>query len=354
LTLVLTFRPAWFFSVDQLAMAANCVIAAMGCLVILSLLDGGSAFAISNLLLIYMYIFGFIRLLFSTAVACGIMIVCIYNLFIIYGDMDYSSLTPNNYLLLCGLLIGATTTRLLEGSARRHFLTRRALQAEKKRTDDLILSIFPPEIAKRLHAGEKVIADSHGEGTVLFADLVGFTDLARRFSPTHVVEVLNDLFSMMDRLAAKHGIEKIKTIGDAYMAASGVTTWAPDSAERIAEFALELVEQLGDYAKQHNYPIAVRVGIATGQVVSGVIGSTKPSFDLWGDTVNLASRLEQQSDAGSIQVSEATYWRLQEKFQFEKRGLVVAKGIGEVEAFLLRGRKPPLRLIEKGTGATAR
>jgi class 3 adenylate cyclase len=351
-TLALTFNPPWFFRVDQLVMGANCVLAGAALLVVVIILEGGRQYAVSCMLLVFMFVFGFVRLLFATALIASLLITLIYNATLIFVGESFLSLLSNNYLLLCGIVIGASTTRLVEGTSRRHFLTRKALEAEKSRADNLILSIFPSPIAKRLEAGERIIAESHGEGTVLFADLVGFSSLARRMSPTHLVEVLNDIFSIMDLLTEKHRVEKIKTIGDAYMAASGVTMKVVNSAEPIADFALDLVDEIATYAKAHNYPIAVRVGLSTGQIVSGVIGSKKPSFDLWGDTINLANRMEIHGEAGCIQVNETAYWRLQEKYRLDKRGTVSVKGIGEVEAYFLRGKKQAhLRVIERDAAA---
>ena len=344
--LALTFRPEWFFRVDQPLMAALCILAGIGLLLTTELLEGGRRYGVACILLVLMYVFGFVRLLFSTALISALVVAAVYAAANFYLDVPVAEQITNNYLVLCGIVIGATTTRLLEGSSRRHFITRKALDAEKQKVDELILSIFPPEVAKRLRAGEKIIAESHGEGTALFVDLVGFTTLARRLSPAHVVEVLNELFSIMDRLTEKHGVEKIKTIGDAYMAASGVTVKVANSAEPMAEFALALVDEIAEYARDHNYPVAVRVGMSTGQIVSGVIGSKKPSFDLWGDTVNLASRMEAHAEVGCIQVNETAYWRLQENYRLEKRGTIAVKGVGEIETYYLLGRKPTLRVVE--------
>src|SRR5262249_18631818 len=148
-----------------------------------------------------------------------------------------------------------------------------------------------------------------------------------------------DYFSMLDVLTEKHGVEKIKTVGDAYMVASGLGYEHENSAEHIADFALDMIKAIRDYAERHHFPMALRIGISTGQVVSGVLGLKKPLFDVWGDTVNLASRMESHSEAGQIQVSEATYWRLQENYDFVARGAIEVKGVGPVETYFLLGRK---------------
>ncbi len=151
---------------------------------------------------------------------------------------------------------------------------------------------------------------------------------------------------MLDDLTEKHGVEKIKTVGDAYMVASGLNYERDNSAEHIADFALDMVESIREYAERHHFPLAMRVGISTGQVVSGVIGLKKPLFDVWGDTVNLASRMESTSEAGQIQVSEATYWRLHERYQLLPRGVIEVKGVGSVETYYLTGRKAAETVLE--------
>jgi class 3 adenylate cyclase len=250
-----------------------------------------------------------------------------------------------NFFLVSTLVSGAAVTFLLEGLFRREFLKSRELDterakadSERTKSDNLIESLFPARVAQRLKAGEAIVAESHGEATILFSDLVGFTTLTRRLAPGHLVEILTDYFSMLDGLTEKHGVEKIKTVGDAYMVASGLNYERDNSAEHIADFALEMVEAIRRYAEQHHFPLALRVGISTGQVVSGVIGLKKPLFDVWGDTVNLASRMESTSEAGQIQVSEATYWRLQENYQLVPRGPIEVKGVGAIETFWLMGK----------------
>jgi class 3 adenylate cyclase len=244
-----------------------------------------------------------------------------------------------NFAMISTLISGAAVTYLLERLFRSGFLKSKQLAAERAKSDTLIDGLFPARIAQRLKAGEPTVAESHGEATILFSDLVGFTTLTRRLAPGHLVEVLTDYFSMLDALTEKHGVEKIKTVGDAYMVASGLNYEHDNSAEHIADFALDMVEAVSDYAERHHFPLAMRVGISTGQVVSGVIGLKKPLFDVWGDTVNLASRMESTSEAGQIQVTEATYWRLHEKYDLAPRGAIEVKGVGSVETYFLTGRK---------------
>lgn len=233
------------------------------------------------------------------------------------------------------------------GFALRHyqklsFSARRQLDEANRHIAELLANVLPPLIAVRLQQQAGVIADSHGEATVLFADLVGFSALTRRLSPGHLVEVLNLIFSRFDEAAAGHHIEKIKTIGDCYMGATGVLTEAEGAAavEAVADFGLDLLRIVRETADEIGVPLSVRVGISTGPVVSGVIGRRKYSFDVWGETVNLASRMQSAGVAGRIQVSEGTYWRLQHAFEFETRGIIALKGREDAAAYLLVGRKP--------------
>ena len=214
---------------------------------------------------------------------------------------------------------------------------RHLLLAEQERSERLLLNVLPSPIAARLKQGEAVIADRFPEVTVLFADLVGYTASSDHSSPERVVQVLGELFSALDRLAERHGLEKIKTIGDAYMAVGGLPEPRPDHAEAVAEMALAVREEVGRHLDPAGQPLAVRIGIATGPVVAGVIGTTKFSYDLWGDTVNTASRMESHGVEGCIQVTERTYRRLKDRYRFQRRGPIKVKGKGELVTYLLLG-----------------
>jgi adenylate cyclase len=185
-----------------------------------------------------------------------------------------------------------------------------------------------------------VIADRFAEVTVLFADLVDFTRSSDQSSPERVVKVLNDLFTAFDRLARRHGLEKIKTIGDAYMVAGGLPEPRPDHAQAVAEMALAMREEASRHADPAGQPLQVRIGIDTGPVVAGVIGTTKFSYDLWGDTVNTASRMESHGVEGCIQVTERTYRRLKDRYRFQRRGPIQVKGKGTLVTYLLLGGPP--------------
>ncbi|NEP43083.1 MAG: adenylate/guanylate cyclase domain-containing protein, partial [Okeania sp. SIO2H7] len=201
------------------------------------------------------------------------------------------------------------------------------------------LNILPSTIAKKLKEGEKNIADGFAEVTILFADIVGFTQLSEKTSPQELVSLLNDIFSRFDRLTDKHDLEKIKTIGDAYMVVGGLPMPRGNSAEAIAEMALDMLEEIARFNSENNLDFSIRIGINTGPVVAGVIGTKKFIYDLWGDAVNTASRMESHGIPDTIQVSEATYNILKDKYLFEERGRILIKGKGEMNTYLLLGRK---------------
>jgi adenylate cyclase len=210
-----------------------------------------------------------------------------------------------------------------------------ALAVEQERSERLLLNVLPEPIAERLKAGESDIADSASEVGVLFADIAGFTPMAESMSPREIVRMLDEIFSAFDRLALQHQVEKIKTIGDAYMAASGLLESSPDHADDLARLALDMREEIDQRAASSS--ITVRIGIDIGPVVAGVIGRSKFIYDLWGDTVNAASRMESHGLPGAIQVTERAYERLANGFEFEPRGVIDVKGKGPMRTYLLIG-----------------
>jgi class 3 adenylate cyclase len=214
----------------------------------------------------------------------------------------------------------------------------RARDAAFARSEGLLLNVLPRTIADRLKRSPDVIADAYDEVTVLFADIVDFTPFAERTAATRVVEVLNEIFSAFDVLAARHGVEKIKTIGDAYMVAAGLPVPRQDHAEALADMALEMRDEFAAVCRPLGASLALRIGMESGPVVAGVIGRQKFTYDLWGDTVNTASRMEAHGVAGQIQVGEAAHRRLRDRYTFEARGEIEIKGKGRRAAYLLTGR----------------
>jgi adenylate cyclase len=228
--------------------------------------------------------------------------------------------------------------RVIERTAQLHE-TNQELELEQQKSERLLLNILPEPIADRLKQGHHTIADWFSDVTVLFADIVGFTELSTQISATELVSLLNEIFSSFDTLSDKYHLEKIKTIGDNYMVAGGLPAQRPDHADIVAQMALDMQTSVAQFNLQHQTNLSIRIGMNTGPVVAGVIGTKKFIYDLWGDTVNIASRMESHGIAGQIQVSEETYQHLHDQYHFEERGTIPVKGKGEMKTYLLMGRK---------------
>jgi class 3 adenylate cyclase len=215
---------------------------------------------------------------------------------------------------------------------------------QRERADDLLLNILPAPIASRMKNGETVIADKFDDASVLFSDMVGFTAFASKVSATELVEMLNQVFSIFDSLVERGGLEKIKTIGDSYMAAGGLPEPHPTHLVDMVAMAIEMLralrllndQQAEYFSAIHAKPFDIRIGIHAGEVVAGVIGKRRFVYDLWGETVNIASRMESHGVAGAIHVSQIVYERLKGRFPFEARGVVDVKGVGKMNTYLLR------------------
>jgi class 3 adenylate cyclase len=250
---------------------------------------------------------------------------------LLYGSVQ--SIAMFSAVLLLGEAI-----RSRRALARAH----RLLLAERERSERLLRNVLPGPIATRLKQGDEVIADRFPEVTVLFADLVDFTRRSQDTAPELVVRVLDDLFTAFDGLAERFGLEKIKTIGDAYMVVGGVPEPRPDHAQAVAEMALALREEVIRHLDPAGRPLDLRIGIDSGPVVAGVIGRRRFSYDLWGDTVNTASRMESTGTAGCIQVTDRVRRRLGGCYRFEPRGPVQVKGKGMLDTWFLvaRDRQP--------------
>ena len=214
----------------------------------------------------------------------------------------------------------------------------RAIQAEKEKSEKLLLNILPESIVERLKYKPSIIVDGIPSSTTLFSDIVGFTTLSEQVSPEKLIHLLNIIFSEFDNLVEVYELEKIKTIGDAYMVAAGIPTPRNNHAEVIADLALEMKTVMAKINRGLDRPLNIRIGINSGPVVAGVIGKKKFSYDLWGDSVNTASRMESHGVPGEIQITEATYNLIRDKYHSENRGEIQVKGKGLMQTYLLKGK----------------
>ena len=282
------------------------------------------------------------RLRTRTAVPSALVVVCGY----VYLEIahrgvlgDETRLLPfiNFIFILCSVLLVAIFSNVyLEHFMQRDYQAGLEILREKNRNEQLLHSILPPPIARRLTDEADIVADDHRQTTCLFADLTGFTGMAAKMDASRVVTLLNNLFSRFDELTEARGVEKIKTIGDAYMAAAGVPEARPDHAHIMADLALDILRATREFAREMNMDLGVRVGLSSGPVTAGVIGKRKFAYDIWGDTVNTASRMESSARENTIQVSRSTYELLRPDHEFETREGVEVKGKGSMTIYVLR------------------
>jgi guanylate cyclase len=256
---------------------------------------------------------------------------------VLFRDADLPLWFTSTMLALNVIGAGSVAFTLLASFANQRNVALASLRVEQEKSELLLMNILPRSIAERLKAATQTIADHFGSASILFADVVDFTPLAQRLSPAEVVGILDQLFSHFDTLLERHGLEKIKTIGDCYMAAAGVPDPSPDHARRAALLALDMREAVATSAVDDGFALELRIGINSGPVIAGVIGSKRFLYDLWGDAVNTASRMESQSTPGEIQITRATYELLKDEFVCRRRGTILVKGKGRMETWYLVG-----------------
>lgn len=332
----------------QLVMCLGIIAAGLGIVAMIGIsreTELGHRYYMMGLLLVVMAAYGLTRLRFWYAVAaCAIIVaadefVDVMLHHALASPQGVTVFVLHNFFFLSANVIGMFTGYALEAHARREYLQKRVIEAEKEKSERLLLNILPEKIAVTLKERNQVIADEFKETSVLFADIVNFTQLSAQLSPQRVVELLNELFSYFDTLAHNYGVEKIKTIGDCYMVAAGVPVPSPNHAHVLACLALDMLEYVGGQRFLNGIRLDMRIGINSGPLVAGIIGQRKFIYDLWGDTVNTASRMESHGATGRIQISRATFELLRDDFVCEAAGEVLVKGKGKMDVWYLSGRK---------------
>lgn len=287
-----------------------------------------------------------VRLRFPNALAVAIVLSVAFAIQVMRSQFsllpDIDDLIAVSAANFIGIMSGYSIEKYLRGQ---FFLSRSLqnqqslLQSEHEKSERLLRNILPASIAERLKTEQGTFAEGFADVSVLFADIAGFTHYCETRAPDETVDVLNEIFSRFDSLAGQHGLEKIKTIGDAYMVAAGLPIPRADHVLAVAEMGLDMLAEIQRYNHERGSSFRLRIGIHTGPVVAGVIGAQKFSYDLWGDTVNTASRMESQGMEGGIQVTEVTYERLQHQYHLEERGVLAVKGKGAMVTYLLKGRR---------------
>lgn len=327
----------FFMRMHQLLFLAGLLGMAAAVTGIASLAPRGSADSVLAIALVHtLNAYSILRLRFPIACCAGWGTAAIYLGYLGHsGALAEAELMRHAGFLVVANLFGMIAAYQLDHSARREHVVMRMLEEERGRSERLLLNILPASIAERLKASGDAIAEHCDGVTVLFADIAGFTPLSANKTPRALVELLNRIFSEFDALADAYGLEKIKTIGDAYMAVAGLPEAWPDHAARAARMALAMLDATSRVAAETGEPLSLRIGLHSGPVVAGVIGRRKFTYDLWGDTVNTASRMESHGVPGAIHCSGATALLLQGAFPLFARGAVDIKGKGEMHTFLL-------------------
>ena len=277
---------------------------------------------------------------------CAICFVGIEVWFIHHQPLEYY---PPGFILLFkyfnsfGILFCAGAMGMVGYNAINR--AEKKLAEEHLRSEQLLLNILPASIASRLKRSQDIIADGYENVTIVFTDIADFTKLSDNISPGKLIQLLNEIFSKFDELTDQFDLEKIKTIGDAYMVVAGLPNERKDHAERAAEMGVAMLDAISDFNNNSEYKLNVRIGICSGPVVAGVIGKRKFSYNLWGDSVNTAARMESHGIAGEIQVTESTFLLLQNKYNFDCRGMIEVKGKGLMKTYLLKNSKQHTALI---------
>jgi class 3 adenylate cyclase len=338
---VLTFTQ-WFRRVYQPMLAYGVALASGGIMVMVVTGPEGLMANFGYVPLILILTFGYVmlKMRFVWAASVSLLIIAAYEVVLLtFKEMPLDSYVTSNFFLVASNIIGMVACYQLEKYARRDFLSAHLLQIEREKSERLLLNVLPESIAARLREDQVAIADRFADVSVLFADIVNFTPLTERMPPEDVVQLLNRLFSAFDQLAEHYGLEKIKTIGDAYMVAGGLPVASANHTHAVAEMALAMLATTRAVHQPSGDGLQLRIGCHCGSAVAGVIGVKKFAYDLWGDMVNTASRMESHGVPGRIQVTRSMYERLREQYDFEERGEIEVKGKGRMRVYFLLQRR---------------
>lgn len=345
---IASYNP-FFKKYIQPLMCAVVTISGLGIVAMIAIareVEFGNRFYFTGLILISMWAYGLTRLRFGYAVLANVIIMIGYEFATIQikqlltTETGILIFTTYNFFFIGANVVGMFTSYYLERYTRRDFLQKYTIEAQRDRADKLLYNVLPEQIAERLKQSGETIAEEFSSASVLFADIVNFTPISARFGPLEVVEMLNELFSRFDELVDKYGVEKIQVAGDGYMVAAGVPTPRPDHATVIAQLALDMLDcvRTGNFLGG-KHPVEIRIGLNTGSLIAGVIGRKKYFYALWGDMVNIASRMESHGESGKIQITREMYEVLKDDFECEYIGEVNLKGKGNMEAWHLLGTK---------------
>ncbi len=307
----------------------------------------GSSFTVPVLIFILFFGSYMVRLRWLATVTVSFIYSLGFQLYMIYfTELTMDTVALYAFIMWLTWVFAAMAGRVSELKDRIRFAQRRTInqqrkviEKEKEESEKLLLNILPPFIADRLKSGENIIADKHTDASILFADMVGFTQLSANMPADALIRILNRVFSEFDRLTEEYELEKIKTIGDGYMVAGGLIKGHENHLYRILKLGMAMIHFIDDDEELKDMGIEVRIGVNSGPVIAGVIGTHKFSYDLWGDTVNTGSRMEAYGQTGKICVSEVVKLRMEKHFEFEKRELIDIKGKGPTQTYFLIAEK---------------
>jgi class 3 adenylate cyclase len=333
----------------QLIMGIVVAISGLGIVAMIAITreaEFGNRFYFTGLILISMWGYSLSRLRFWNAVLANVVIMMGYEFAsigvkqLLTSETGIVVFTMHNFFFLGANIIGMFASYALERYTRRDFLQKYTIQAERDQADRVLYNVLPETIAERLKQNQETIAEEFNSASVLFADIVNFTPISARFAPNEVFDMLNDLFSRFDELVDKYDVEKIQVAGDAYMVAAGVPNPRPDHATVLARLALDMLDCVKTVKYlEGKHPIEIRIGLNSGSLMAGVIGRKKYYYALWGDMVNIASRMQSHGTSGKIQITREMYELVKDDFVCEYIGRINVKGKGPMEAWHLLAKK---------------